>query len=239
MRHGEVAYFLADGRPVRPDSVPLTETGQVQAQAAAEALAGIAFDRVVTSGLTRTVETAYIVAPDVPPESWPELRELQAGLIHEIPDDELEAAFTAAFRGAVPLDTRFLGGETVASLVDRVLPAIERLLADESWDVLLAILHGGVNRAILSYALTGERRFLGGFEQAPGCINIVDVGDDWIVRAVNYTPYDPVHSAGRGTTMEALYEAYLPARSARPRKRTSGGDKGEPGGSPLDERSER
>ena len=40
----------------------------------------------------------------------------------------------------------------------------------------LAVLHGGVNRAILSYALTGEPRFFGGFEQAPGCINVLDVG---------------------------------------------------------------
>ena len=46
-------------------------------------------------------------------------------------------------------------------------------------------------------------------------LNIVDIGDDWIVRAVNHTPYDPVHARGRGTTMEELYQLYLPYRKAK------------------------
>jgi broad specificity phosphatase PhoE len=214
MRHAEVAYFDEEGKPVAVDDVPITAEGEEQAQAAAEALAGYRFDRVVTSGLRRTLETARIVAPHNEPESWPELRELQGGRLTEIPEDELEAAFTRAFKGAVPLDTRFLNGETVGSLLDRVVPAVQRLVAEPDWDTVLAVLHGGVNRAILSYALAGEGKFLGGFEQAPACINILDIGDDWIVRAVNHTPYDPVHERGRGTTMEALYDLYLPYRKA-------------------------
>ena len=58
-----------------------------------------------------------------------------------------------------------------------MLPAVERLVADDGWHTALAVLHGGVNRAILSYALTGERMFLGHFEQAPACVNVLDVGD--------------------------------------------------------------
>jgi broad specificity phosphatase PhoE len=108
----------------------------------------------------------------------------------------------------VPEDLVFLGGETIGALLDRVLPAISRLLVDESWDTLLAVLHGAVNRAILSHALTGERMFLGNFEQAPGCINVLDVGADWIVRAVNLTPYDLIHSGGRTTTMEELWQQF-------------------------------
>ena len=215
MRHAEVAYFDADGRPFHADDVPLTTEGIAQAHAAAEALRGIRFDRLITSGLARTVDTARIVAPELEPERWPELRELTGGRLEDIPEDELELAFTHAFRARVPLDTHFLAGETVGSMIDRALPAIERLIADESWDAALAVLHGGVNRAILSFGLTGERMYLGGFEQAAACINILDIGDDWIVRAVNYTPYDPVHAAGRSTTMERLLHQYLPYRTAQ------------------------
>jgi probable phosphoglycerate mutase len=211
MRHADVAYFDARGRPVRPEDVSLTGEGREQARAAAAAFEGVRFDRVVTSGLPRTLETARLVAPEIEPESLPELRELEPGRLTDIAADELEEAFVAAFRGAVPEERRFLAGETVGSLLDRVLPALERLLADESWDVLLAVLHGGVNRAILSYALTGKRSFLGGFEQAPGCINVVDVGADWIVRAVNVTPYDLAHRGSRETTMERLFAQYRPA----------------------------
>ncbi len=240
MRHAEVAYFDEGGRPHDPHEVPLTAAGREQARAAAVALEDIRFDRVVTSGLTRALETARVAAPRIEPESWLELRELQAGRLGDLPEEELEAAFTDAFRGDVPLDTSFLGGETIGSLLDRVLPAVDRLLADLGWDTALAVLHGGVNRAILSYALTGERRFLGGFEQAPACINILDVGEaDWIVRAVNHAPYDPLHARGRDTTMEELYRAYLPARSARPLKRAGGGGWRGPRVSRDDERSQR
>jgi broad specificity phosphatase PhoE len=207
MRHGAVSYF-DHGRPLKPEDVPLTVAGRDQAYAAASMLRGIDFDRVITSGLPRTVETARIVAPDLEPEAWPDLRELETGRLADIPEDELERAFTHAFRDVIPEDARFLAGETIGSLFDRVLPAIDRLLAAEDWDILLAVLHGGVNRAIISRALTGGRTFLGNLEQSPACVNILDVGDDWIVRALNLTPYDLAHLEGRSTTMEELWQQF-------------------------------
>ena len=207
MRHARVAYFVG-GRPVRPDLVPLTPEGRDEARATAAALAGIAFDRVITSGLPRTVETAELVAPGVEHEAWPELREIEGGNLGDLREDELEAAFVGFFKDVVPEETRFLGGESVGELVDRVVPALERLLADPAWDVALLALHGGVNRAILSYALTRGRLYLGNFEQAPACVNVLDVGDDWVVRAVNVTPYDLAHRRGRLTTMEELWAEF-------------------------------
>jgi broad specificity phosphatase PhoE len=209
MRHAQVAYF-EDGRPLQPETVPLTAQGRKQAGAAAEVLAGIRFDRVITSGLPRTLETAHIVAPDTEPESWPELREIESGRLGDIPEDELERAFVEAWRDVVPEEDRFLGGESIGALLDRVLPAVERLVADLEWDVVLAVLHGGVNRAILSYALTGGRAMLGNLEQAPACINVLDVGDDWVVRAVNTTPTDLAHRSGRLRTMEELWAEFRP-----------------------------
>jgi broad specificity phosphatase PhoE len=160
MRHAAVAYFDEGGTPYDPVEVPLTAAGIEQARAAAAALEGVGFDRVLTSGLPRTVETALIVAPDAEPELWPELSELRGGRLSNIPEDELEAAFTRAFHGVVPL----------------------------------------------------EARFLGGIEQAPACLNILDLGESWIVRAVNTVPHDLAHTSGRLTTMEELYRQYRPER---------------------------
>jgi probable phosphoglycerate mutase len=67
-----------------------------------------------------------------------------------------------------------------------------------------------VNRAILSHALTGSRALLGNLEQSPACINILDVGDDWVVRAVNHIPYDPAHLRNRLRTMEELWAEFRP-----------------------------
>ena len=212
MRHGDVSYFGPNWHPVDPDEVGLTELGRAQAEAARELFADVRLDRVVTSGLRRALETARVVVPQAELEEWPELRELRGARLSAIPEDELEHEFVHAFRGIVPNEKRFLGGETIGELFDRVVPALERLVADESWDALLAVLHGAVNRAILSYALTGERTFLGHFEQSPGCINVLDVGDEWIVRAVGVAPLDLLHESTRLTTMEALWEAFLPYR---------------------------
>jgi broad specificity phosphatase PhoE len=208
LRHGAVSYFDPAGRPVPPDEVGLTEEGRAQAEAARALLEPVAPDRVLTSGLRRTVETAEIVAPRHELETWPELQELRGASLASIPPELLEEEFVHAFRGVVPNDKRFLGGETIGELFDRVLPALERLLADESWDTVLAVLHGAVNRAILSYALTGERMFLGHFEQAAGCVNVLDVGDEWIVRAVNVAPLDLLHASTRLTTMEGYWAEF-------------------------------
>jgi len=212
MRHGAVSYFDADGRPLPPDDVPLNEEGRRQARAAAEALEPVVFDRVIASDLPRTAETARIVAPGLGVERWPELNEIRGGTLGSIPDEELEDAFVHAFRGVVPDGSRFLGGESIGELWNRVLPALDRLLADDDWDTALAVLHGGVNRAILSWALTGQRLFLGAFEQAAGCVNVLDVGDEWIVRAVNVAPLDLVHLATRLTQMESYWHEFLPYR---------------------------
>lgn len=212
MRHAEVRYFEG----VHPEQVVLTDRGREQANAAAAALHGIPFDRVVTSGLERTLETARIVAPGLEPESRYGLREIESGDIRGLSPDEVQAMMTAAFKGVVPLDTRFLGGETIGELLDRVEADLDDLLSDESWDLALLVLHGAVNRAVLSRALTNERAFLGAFEQEPGCINVLDVGDDgrWIVRGVNHIPYDPAHVSGsRLTTMEHLWQEYVDSRA--------------------------
>ncbi len=221
MRHGSVTYFDDSGKPYLPESVALNETGQAQADAAGHAFfdAGVRFDRVITSSLPRTVETAQrvlaLAQQDLVPEVWPELHEIRGGRLSTIPTGELRRAFTGAFEGVVDPGQRFLGGESVGEMMDRVHPAIDRLRASDGWDTVLLVLHGGVNCAILSLALTGQRLFLGGLAQAAGCINALDVGEDrrdWVVRFVNYVPPGPLQPGARTTTMEQLFEQYRKGR---------------------------
>jgi len=208
MRHAEVSYVDGAGAPVRPEDVPLTPRGLEQAAAAREALVGIELDLVVASDLPRTAETAAIVAPGHEVERWPELAEWRGGRLDAIPPEELEQAFIGALRVKDEAQ-RFLGGESLGEALNRVHPALDRLVQRE-WETALAVLHGGVNRIVISYALSGDRTYFGTFEQAPACINVLDLGEDgWIVRTVNYVPYDPLHPA-RETTMEHLWEQLRP-----------------------------
>jgi len=221
MRHGSVTYFDAAGKPVLPEQVPLNDEGRAQADAAgaAFATAGVRFDRVIVSGLPRTVETAQrvlaVTEQPIEPEVWPELHEIKGGRLSTIPSDELKRAFTGVFEGLVAPERRFLGGESVGEMMDRVHPAIDKLRADPDWDTVLLVLHGGVNCAILSLALTGQRLFLGGLAQTAGCINALDVGQDsadWVVRFVNHVPPAPLQLGSRLTTMEQLFAQYSRSR---------------------------
>jgi probable phosphoglycerate mutase len=193
----------------------------MQATAAGHVFAehAITFDRVIVSGLPRTVETATRVLAEtgqnIALEQWPELVEIRGGKLASIPDTELRDAFLAAFEGVAPEHLRFLGGESVGELLDRIHPAVDQLRADPDWDTVLLVLHGGVNRAILSYALTGQRIFMGNLAQTAGCINVLDVGADaadWVVRVVNYSPPSILQAESRGTTMEALFHQYRQSR---------------------------
>jgi probable phosphoglycerate mutase len=221
MRHGSVTYFDEDGKPFAPDLVPLNELGRAQATAAGKVFAQeqLRFDRVIVSGLPRTVETATRVLAEtgqqIVLEKWNDLEELRGGKLSAIPDESLKDAFVGAFDGLVPEHKQFLGGETIGQLMDRIHPCIDRLRADKSWDTVLLVLHGGVNRAILSYALTNQRLFLGNLAQTAGCINAIDVGEnqaDWVVRIVNYSPISELQGESRHTTMEVLLEQYMKSR---------------------------
>jgi probable phosphoglycerate mutase len=230
MRHGSVTYFRPDGSPIAPDGVPLNEAGLAQSDAAGELFAkhGVAFDRVVVSGLPRTVETAERVIGKISNiskvgnsltvktrlEARPNLQEIRAGRLRDIPPAELRESFMSVLYGTASLDTKFMGGESVGEMLDRVLPEIDALRQDDNWTNLLLVLHGGVNRAILSYLLSGQRTMMGGFEQSPACINVIDIGSaprDVILRATNLSPTDWLQHDTRSSTMEVLFKQYASA----------------------------
>lgn len=217
MRHGSVTYFAPDGKPIHPETVPLNERGVEQARAAGQLFSehGIKFDRVITSGLPRTEETAKhvleVMGHTHPVQQRIAMQEIRGGRLASIAEQDLLQSFTAATDGVVDEDVKFLGGETVRQMLDRVLPEIDAIRADPDWDTLLLVLHGAVNRAILSYLVTGQRQLLGAFEQSPACINVLDIGDakvDVVLRVINLSPLDWLQPGNRKTTMEVLFEQY-------------------------------
>lgn len=212
MRHGDVSYFDAAGEPVPPDTVPLTPAGEAQARAAGRWLAAQPIDRVITSGLVRTEATARLALQAagiaLEPQAVAALREIRGGRPAPggAPPD-----LTTAFAGPVALDARFMGGESVGELLARSLPALEALLAAPDWDTALLVLHGAVNRGLISWFLTGRPAFLGGIEQDPGCINVIDVGarpSEAIVRLVNYCPDRDAPPESRLSTIEHLQHQF-------------------------------
>src|SRR5271167_4261891 len=94
MRHGDVTYFDATGRAIDPETVPLNAAGREQASAAGRVFAEqqIRFDRVIVSGLPRTVETAQRVLAEtgqhIELEIEPALQEIRGGKLTYIPPED-------------------------------------------------------------------------------------------------------------------------------------------------------
>ncbi|MCA3019732.1 MAG: histidine phosphatase family protein, partial [Rhodocyclaceae bacterium] len=99
MRHGAVTYFTPAGVPIPPDGVPLNTAGITQAEAAGRLFAqhGVNFDRVIVSGLPRTIQTAERLLAQLESASTlehrPALQEIRAGKLRDIPKHELRESF--------------------------------------------------------------------------------------------------------------------------------------------------
>jgi broad specificity phosphatase PhoE len=222
MRHGDVAYFDAQGKPVPdPDKVNLSDKGKAQADAAGAYLKTIGitkFDRVLSSDLPRTIETAerVLAAAGIAgkPTEVETLREMRNGSIKDVATADLPKTLLALDSPRVAGDTRFIGRESVAELQGRIAPAIKALLDDKGWDTALLVLHTLVNNAILSEALTGDPAYYGRFDPGAGCFSIIDVGADFtdaVIKAVNLCP-DPSPYQSRLKTMESLLTQALKGR---------------------------
>jgi probable phosphoglycerate mutase len=225
MRHAEAAYIAPDGTRA-PDSrvVALTERGREEATAMAALMAEIPFDRVVVSGLQRTLETASIVLGPrtVKIEAVNDLEEIRGGdpvaRAKLSPPDYAYAMFQAAEPGQC-----FAAGEAFAKFTERVLPAYYAMAADPDWATLLMVCHGGVNRAILTDITCGGLKAFGAFEQDSCCVNIIDVDtcrdagtvQRQILRGVNITAGDPLKETRRLLTMEGLAKSFAEAAKAK------------------------
>ena len=222
MRHGDVAYFDAQGKPVPdPDKVILSTKGKAQADATGAYLKTLGFtrfDRVLSSDLPRTVETAerVLAAAGIAGRATQveALREMRNGSTRDIATADLPMTLLALDAPRVAGGTRFIGKESVAELQGRIDPIMKALLDDKSWDTSLLVLHALVNNAILSTALTGNSTYYGRFDYGAGCFAIIDVGADFtdaVVKAVNVCP-DPSPYESRLKTMESLLVQALKAR---------------------------
>jgi broad specificity phosphatase PhoE len=150
VRHGESEGNAARVFTGQTDS-PLTERGRQQAEVVADELANVKFDRIVSSDLSRTRDTADVIAKrhGMRVEIVPELREIDVG-------DRTGKTFDEA-RGLPNWnDDGFVawpGGETLDQVLARTLGAIERLTRESPGKTILVVGHGGVNRILLSHFL--------------------------------------------------------------------------------------
>ena len=182
VRHGESEGNAARVFTGQTDS-PLTARGRQQADVVARELAKVKFDRIVSSDLSRTRDTARVIAKPhgIEVEIVPDLREIDVGDRTGKTFDETRGLPSWNDDGFVA----WPGGETLERVLSRTLGAIERLTRESPGKTILVVGHGGVNRILLSHFLG----ILPRLDRTPGGNTNISV----------------VHTDGKTHTVERLF----------------------------------
>ncbi len=190
MRHGEVVNG-AEKRYNGHIDVDITENGIQQMHRLAGLLSEKSISAIYSSDLIRSVKGAQIIAARIGISHTPlrELRERSVGAWEGLTAEEIRVRFPAEY---IQWRTDLLGyrppgGECLNDVRERVLPVFRRLVRSHPDQEIGMLLHGGVNRVILSEALGMDIQNLFRIDQAFGALNIIEYHDDGsaVVRLVN------------------------------------------------------
>jgi broad specificity phosphatase PhoE len=182
VRHGETDWSRSGKHTGRTD-VPLTEQGQKQAVALAQALRGRTFELVLTSPLARAAETARLAGFGEVAQTRDELREWDYGAYdgRTTPDIREERPGWSLWRDGVP------GGESgaeVGARADRVIDELRPLGGDA-----LVFAHGHLLRVLAARWVglePGDGRL---FALDPGTISILGYERETpVIRVWNARP---------------------------------------------------
>lgn len=177
-RHGETRWN-AEGRYQGQMDIPLSDTGEAQARALGERLAGVSIARAVASPLVRAALTAQLALKERAPMLGfdPGLQEIAHGAWEGLLASEIrqrDPQLLDAWREH-PETVQMPGGESLKEVLDRAWPAFERAgagLGDD--DTLLVVAHDAVNRVLLCRILGLPLARLWSFRQAPTTINLLE-----------------------------------------------------------------
>jgi probable phosphoglycerate mutase len=156
-RHGETEYNRCNQIQGRGIDASLNDTGRRQARAIAMQLNGAGIQRIYSSSLKRSKETAEIIADtyNLDFQSHADLDEMNFGIYEGRPiseiQSELEELHNTWKSGKV--DHASENGESPSSVLKRAAGRIEEIITEHPGSNLLFILHGRLIRILLSYWL--------------------------------------------------------------------------------------
>jgi probable phosphomutase (TIGR03848 family) len=135
--------------------VHLDDAGVAQAERTAAHLAGLPVAAVYTSPLERTRETARIVARAhrLRPRTRRGLGEVDYGEWTDQPLGQLRRRTLWPVIQATPSRVTFPGGESIRAAQARAVETVESLAADHTDEVVVAVSHADVIKAVLAHYL--------------------------------------------------------------------------------------
>lgn len=181
VRHG-ATQLTAEDKFSGSVGVDLSDEGRAQAEALAARLSKDQLSAAYASPLSRTMETARIVAGphDLTPIAFDGLREISHGHWEGMTRKEVETRFAVEYAtwDSDPFTFAPEGGESGISVLARALPVIREIVVKHESENVLVVSHKATLRLLISSLLGFDARgYRDRLDQAPACLNILDFKD--------------------------------------------------------------
>jgi broad specificity phosphatase PhoE len=202
IRHG-ATQLTAEDRFAGSIGVNLSEEGRWQAKQLGERLRGEGITAAYCSPLSRSADTARIIAEgcNLAPIDRDGLREISHGHWEGLTRREVEDRFPEEYAAweEDPFTFAPAGGESGVSVLARALPAIREIVTAHVSERVIVVSHKATLRLLLSSLLGFDARgYRDRLDQAPACLNVLDFKDPVRARLMLFN--DTSHYRNRPRT---------------------------------------
>jgi broad specificity phosphatase PhoE len=223
VRHGATG-LTAEDRFSGSVGVDLSEEGRGQVRRLAARIADDAITSVYCSPLSRTVETAALLAKPhrLTPTHRDGLREISHGRWEGLTRREVEERFPDEYAAweADPFTFAPQDVESGLGVLARALPVVREIVVAHPDETVLVVSHKATLRLILSSLLGFDARgYRDRLDQSPACLNVVDFKDPVRARLMLFN--DISHYQDTPRTPQANLSKWwdAPASPTRDRRR--------------------
>jgi broad specificity phosphatase PhoE len=199
VRHG-ATQLTAEDRFAGSIGVDLSDEGRWQARQLGERLRGEGITAAYCSPLSRSADTARIIAGEcnITPIDREGLREISHGHWEGLTRREVEDRFPTEYAAweEDPFTFAPEGGESGVSVLARALPAVREIVMAHIGGRVVVVSHKATLRLVLSSLLGFDARgYRDRLDQAPACLNVLDFRDPVRARLMLFN--DTSHYAHR------------------------------------------
>ena len=168
---------------------PLSKRGISEAKQLAESLSKFKFAAIYSSDLSRSFETAKIIAKarQLEVQPMPELRERKLGIFGGLKLEKIKEKYPKIYAEHFTRPTRVKipGGETLSELQARGLKAIDSIRSKHENQMLCIVGHSAINRCILFHYMSLSLDNYWQIRQDNLCLNIIEFSPHPIIKLLN------------------------------------------------------
>lgn len=185
IRHGQTDYNLQN-RYCGFSDPPLNSRGIWQSGRLAACLRNIKIDKVYSSDLKRSYQTAGIIFKKHSIEETTDFREINFGCFEGLKHGEILEKYPRLYNGWMndPETIKIPGSEGLKGLSKRVKKALSFILSQNEGKTVALVTHGGVIKLILCDALRFDLKMFWRIEQTSGALNIIDYSGELLPEVV-------------------------------------------------------